>query len=76
MLCHLAVVDVLWCGLLEFHIPHQRHTVWLMGCIFIVVVGSHQKLRVLKKTVMSEGGRERDDEDSYLRDRTREDSPF
>lgn len=54
---HLALEDVLWCGLLPFHIPHQSHTVWLMRSVFIVVVGGHQELRVLEIWREESGGR-------------------
>ena len=39
--------DVLWCGFLKLHVPNQGYSIWLMGSIFVVVVGSDHQLRVL-----------------------------
>lgn len=43
--------DVLWGCLLKFDVPHQGNAIWLMRSIFVVVVGSHQQLRILEEVV-------------------------
>lgn len=41
--------DVLRGCLLEFDVPHQGNAIGLMRSIFVVVVGSHQQLGVLRE---------------------------
>lgn len=47
---YLAMKGVLWCSFLVLHVPHQSHSIRLMGSILVVVVGRHQQLWVLRKT--------------------------
>lgn len=44
---YLTVKDVLWRGFLKLDVPHQGHTIWLVGSVLVVVVGGHQQLRIL-----------------------------
>lgn len=46
---YLTVEDVLWCGLLEFDVPHKRDAVRFMRRVLVVVVGGHQQLGVLRE---------------------------
>lgn len=41
--------DVLWGCLLKFDVPHQGNAIGLMRSIFVVVVGSHQQLGILRE---------------------------
>lgn len=45
---HLAVEDVLRCGLLVLHVPHEGHAVGLVRSVLVVVVRRNQEFRVLE----------------------------
>lgn len=51
--------DVLWCGLLEFNVPHQGDAIRFMGSIFVVVVRGNKQLRILQERGRKRGGGER-----------------
>lgn len=44
---YLTVEDVLRCGLLVLHVPHQGHAVRLVRSLLIVVVRGEQEFRIL-----------------------------
>ena len=50
---YLAVENVLRCAFLVLQVPDQCHSVGLMGSILIIVIWSHQQLRILKGRWMS-----------------------
>lgn len=55
---YLTVKYVLWCGFLEFDVPHQGDAVWFMGSIFIVVIGGDQQLGILRDNRKEQGEEE------------------
>lgn len=46
---YLTVKDVLWCGLLEFDVPHEGNTIRFMRSIFVIVIGSDKQLGILRE---------------------------
>lgn len=46
-LSYLAVKDILRRSFLILHVPDQRHSIRLMRCLLVVVIGGNQQLRIL-----------------------------